>query len=894
MDRERWTHLQAIFERAADFHGDERETFLDKECAGDDELRREVENLLAADEAGHTGFGKQRQDAIDLDKHLEGSEIGAYRLIKRVGVGGMGSVFLAERSDGSFERQVALKVVKKGMDTEMVVRRFEMERQILARLDHPNVARLLDGGITDDGRPYFVMEYIDGVPLTEYCDKHRLNIHERLQLFRLVCSAVQYAHQHLIVHRDLKPSNILVTDNGEVKLLDFGIAKLLDEDESSNLTRTGVRVFTPAYAAPEQLLNEAITTETDVYALGIVLYELLSGRRPFEAWRTESELREHVLKATPLRPSTAITQAPADDKQLEQIPTVEELSKARSTPVTKLRKLLTGDLDTICLMAIRRNPEKRYSSAEQMAEDINRHLRGIPVVARADTVGYRLAKFLQRHRAGVAITAAVVIGFVAVVSFYTAQITHERDIAIDEQQKVSEIVGFVTGLFEISDPYESRGQDITARDLLDAGVLRIHDDLADRPAVQASMMRVLGEVYYSLDSLDEAEQLLSDALQRQQDLGQSNSLETATIQLHLGLINQDRGNYPVAGEFYDKALTIRRTVLGNDHEEVMEAISAQAYLDETEGEFDRAERLHIEALDMARRLFSGDDLMVAESLSSLAGIYRIKDQADKAEPLLREAIAMLDRLFDGEHPLALKIQRQLAGLLRNSSRFEEAEPMYLKIIEAQERMLGPDHHELSVTWNGYAQLLADQGKRDATIDAYQTALDIIERGHDGPHPSLGPSYNNQAYALRDAGRLDEALVYFERSLEMQDAVNLPPRHVNRTFPTTGLASVYYRQERYAEAEVLFRDMLQIRLESFGEEHRSTSEIKSDLAAVLIATARYEEAETLLLDAYQRFDEDRGVDDPRTQRAARRLAELYEALDQPDKAKPYRDIFQGEF
>jgi len=895
MDPDSWNRLQTIFERAAELPSGERDEYLAEACGGDDALRREVEALLHADEVEQTVFESSQslRDALDLDKHLEGSEIGVYRLVRRIGIGGMGSVFLAERSDGTFERRVALKVVKKGMDTESVVRRFEMERRILARLQHPNIAGLLDGGITDDGRPYFVMEYVDGVPVNEYCDARKLGIPERLALFRRVCDAVHYAHQRLIVHRDLKPSNILVTGDGEVKLLDFGIAKLLDEDLDAELTRTGVHVFTPAYAAPEQLLRETITTETDVYALGIVLYELLSGRRPFEVWRTEKEMRERVLKAAPLKPSTAITHAPVRDAQLKNVQTTEELSENRSTPVNRLRQYLRGDLDTICLTAIRSKPGERYSSVEQMAADIQRHQDGLPIEARADNAAYRFAKFVNRHRAGVSMTLAIVVAFASVVAFYTVELARERDAAIAEQRKVTEVVGFVTGLFQVSDPYESRGQDITARELLDAGLERIRADLADRPEVQATMMRVLGEVYYQLNSPDEAEALMEDALQLRLDLGEDVSEETADIQIVLGFIHQDRGDYPESRAYYEQALATRRELLGSDHTDVLEAIGAIAFLDETEGNLENAERLFREVLDGTRRLFDVDDINVAEALSDLAGLYVTMDRLDDAEPLLREAIGILDRLFDGEHQLAMKAKRQLGAVLKFKGSYDESETLLKEAIEGETRILGPDHYEVAVTWNEYSQLLSELERYDEAIDAQMKMLDIIERRFDDPHPSLAPGYHNLATLYVNEGRTDEAIDTFRRAIAAQDAVDLPPRHVNRTFPLAGLAGVYSDLERFSEAAPIYRDILEIRSEVFGADHRLTNEIKSDYGIVLLNLDRFEEAETLLLESYGHFEADWGLEDRRTQLTARRLVSLYEAIGDDDEADRFRRLVRDD-
>lgn len=890
-----WQRLQTLFAKAVALGESDREAFLQEECRGDVGLRQQVDALLHSDvaETGALSGLQELRDSMASDSSLAGGLIDTWRLVRRIGVGGMGSVFLAERADGSFEQTVALKVVKKGMDTENVIRRFQMERQILARLDHPNIARVIDGGVTADGRPYFVMEYVDGVPINEYCDRERLGVRQRLGIFRSVCQAVHYAHQSLVVHRDIKPSNVLVTADGNVKLLDFGIAKLLGDSEDQELTRTGMQLLTPTYAAPEQLLNGAITTQTDVYALGVILYELLCGRRPFEVSRTTEEYREQVLAGSPARPSTAITREPLASHDGKGYPSGAQLSESRGLRVDRLKKRLQGDLDTICLMALRRDPKSRYQSANQLADDVRSHLNGMPVVARPDSVAYRIGKFVQRHQVGVVTTCAVVIGFVALTGFYTAQLAEERDIALDEQQKTNEVVRFVTGLFEVSDPSESRGEEVSARALLDAGALRIQSELNERPGVQATLMRVLGEVYYSLGSYEQAKELIGDALVRQQEMYGDDHPEVATAKLALGLVHHYQGDRERAGLLIREARVTRETLLGYEHRDTMEAISSLAFLEETNGEYEIAEALHLETLALARHLYDGDDENIALAMTKLAGLYRIVGRHEEAEPLLRDALAMQDRIFGGEHPDSADTRRQLAGLLRDTRRFEESERLYKEVIDSRVRMLGPDHIEVAHTWNSYSQLLAAMGQLDAAVAASWKFIEIMKRVHNGPHPSFGAAYNNLAILFRDQEDLENALKYYQLSIDMQDAVGLPPRHPNRSFPASGIGEVYLLQGRMVEAEAIFRDILELRRENFPEDHRVISEVKSNLGAALSSLQQYAEAEGLLIDAYGRFLDTRGSDAPRTRKAAGRLANLFEQTGDEERAAEFRALAGAE-
>ncbi|MEM9667262.1 MAG: serine/threonine-protein kinase, partial [Bacteroidota bacterium] len=424
-DAARWQAVSRLLDAVLDLAPADRATYLDQACAHDPSLRAEIEALLHLEDddrlednaavfaapllsglAATDSLGAPRSEVDPGSAPRIVAQIGPYRLVRQLGRGGMGAVYLAERADGVFEKQVALKVIRQGLDTQDVLNRFAYERQILATLDHPHIARLYDGGLTPDGRPYFVMEYVDGLPLLTYCDQHRLRTEQRLALFRTVCRAVQYAHQNLVVHRDLKPSNILVTTDGQVKLLDFGIAKLLAEEaeEMEPLTMTGQRLMTPAYAAPEQVQGGPITTATDVYQLGVLLYELLTGQRPYEIKkRVRQEIERAVLHATPERPSTLVRKLGTDSTE-----TASTITTARATSIDGLERKLRGDLDTIVLMALKKDPGRRYASAEQLAEDLRRHGQGLPVVAHRDSAGYRVRKWVQRNRAAAAVT--VIIG----------------------------------------------------------------------------------------------------------------------------------------------------------------------------------------------------------------------------------------------------------------------------------------------------------------------------------------------------------------------------------------------------------------------------------------------------------------------------------------------------
>ncbi len=542
MTPERWQQIQTLAEAALEIDTDARSDFLDQACDGDEALRREVEALLGSLDRVESfletpalgdfarfraaaGSGEPTTVARDSEwrpaESGPGQHVGPYRILHEIGHGGMGTVYAAARDD-PFEHRVAIKLIRPGMDSGSVAQRFRSERQILANLDHPNIARLLDGGTADDGRPYFVMELIEGERIDRYCDRERLPIRRRLDIFREVCAAVDYAHRNLVVHRDIKPSNILITRRGVPKLLDFGIAKLLDDTDfpyTVEATRTGLRPMTPPYASPEQLLGQAITTASDVYSLGVLLYMLLTGRLPYAlAEPSPQEMQRALAEGQLPRPSTAVNRPEGPDEL-----SPDAVSRRRGTHPHQLRRRLAGDLDNIVLTALRREPERRYGSVALLAEDLRRHLEGLPVSARRDTFGYRAGKFLRRNKLAASIagtSAALVLGFATTMAVQARQLARQRDRAKAERDKADrerdkahrerdraeKVSTFLTDLFALADP-EAGGNTVTAREILDRGLDRIQE-LEDQPEAQVGLMSALGRIYRKLRLQEQATPLL--------------------------------------------------------------------------------------------------------------------------------------------------------------------------------------------------------------------------------------------------------------------------------------------------------------------------------------------------------------------------------------------------
>ena len=938
---ERWAQVEAILEKAINLPPGERTAFLNDACADTPTLRTEVEALLAADvqdgsfleEAAHdyrallSEFWREQTEA-----ELIGKRLGSYRIVQEIGRGGMGAVYLAERADGAFEKQVALKVVKRGMDTDVVLRRFLAERQILARLRHDNIARLLDGGVTDEGQPYFVIEHIDGVPITDYCDQHHLDVAARLRVFQQVCQAVQYAHRNLVVHRDLKPSNMLVTEAGQVKLLDFGIAKLLEQDEETTvMTHTGGLVMTPEYASPEQVRGEAITTATDVYALGVLLYELLTGRRPYQFTnRSAGEIERVICEVEPEAPSTAVTQtetiARHDGTTTEVTP--EQVSQARGADTERLRRRLRGDLDTMVLKALRKEPERRYASAEAFLEDVRRHLAGFPVSAERDTVEYRMKKFVRRHRWGVSIAAALVVlivGFAVAMALQQAQTAKQRDLAQAEASKLEEVKEFLVGLFEVSDPDNAEDRDITARELLERGVEAI-EALEEEPEVQAEMLQVLGMVYMQLGYYETAQPLMVRSLALRQELLGEEHEEVALNLAEIAWLQYKKSNYDEAERLFRQALAMQRKLLGEQHEDVANTMNGLALVLQGKGVFEEAEQLYRDALVISRNLFGETHDTVSQSLNNLAMLLMAKGDYDGAEPLYREALAMRRELLGPDHSGIAVILNNLGLLLKTRGNLDEAEPLLLEALAMRRKLLGQEHSDVAQGLINLGGVYHARGNVDEAEKAYREALEIEVRLFGETHQQVINGRYNLAVVLHDKGSYDEAessyrkvvallqqlygeehpsvafvmhalarLLYHKKAYQESESLHrktlalqrklLDANHPHIAFTLHNMGELLLDRKRPSEAALRLQEALQIRQEKYVESNKRTKTTKLFLGLSLTALGRFDEAEPLLLDSYTFFKNEH--DQEKTQKTLDGLIELYTAWGRPEQAAAYQ-------
>ena len=836
---------EALFLDALDLPPVQREAFLQQRCADDPALEAEVRSLLAAHEGADAMFNvtlaNQRSAAASAMTALP-EQVGTYKVVAELGRGGMGTVYRARHEGKDFQREVAVKVVTPGLRNEHILERFLHERKILASLNHPNIARLLDGGQTEDGRPFFVMELVEGVPITQYCDDRKLSVDERLQLFQTVCQAVHYAHQNLIVHRDLKPSNILVTEEGIVKLLDFGIAKLIEEGEDTSAphTRTGFQLMTPEYASPEQVTGDALTTSSDVYALGVLLYELLTGHRPYRLnSRVVHEIARIICDEEPERPSTAVSRVETIEGR-EETTTIspDTVSEARSTHTDKLRRRLAGDLDNIVLMAMRKEPDRRYGSAQQMAEDVRRHLSGLPVVACRDTVRYRAQKFVQRHPWGVAATVLALVllsGFSLLTWQQSLEIAQERD-------RAEEVSDFLVEVFSQSDPFttgDASAAEMTARELLDRGAARLADDLTDQPVLQARLALVMGRVYQNLGLHEENERLARESLALLR-AHEGDSADVAAALLALGIALREDSRLEEAEAVHREALALTQETFGQRSHEVARAMNLLAIVYRQQDRLDEAENHYRAALRLQRRAFGKEHLAVAQTMNNLAILLQQRDRFDEAEALKRESLAIRQALLPENDPRIAQQIHDLARTLDEKGDDAAAEQYYQQALAMQRSALGDDHKLVARTLRNYGSFLMDQGRYAEAEQNLQAALSLEVKIFGEVSRDVAKGYNNLSVLKVRQGDYRAAEELIRKALAIRTDL-YGPNHASVASAKSNLAGVLARQGLPAEAEVLYREVLALRQARYGSEHRSVAQANQFLAIVLMRQGKLAEA-----------------------------------------------------
>ncbi|MGH7626156.1 MAG: protein kinase domain-containing protein, partial [Gemmatimonadaceae bacterium] len=801
LDTERWRRVEHVLDAALSSDPENWPPLLDELCAGDADLRHEVDSLLRHAVATHAFIdsppsalaaavvAERRETEAGVE--WTGRRIGAYRIVREIGRGGMARVFLAERAAADFQQHVALKLLRPGLDADLDRHRFRVERQILASLAHPNIARLLDGGVTSDGQHYLALEHVDGQPIDVYCAAQSLGTRRTLELFRTVLDAVQYAHRNLIVHRDLKPSNILIDRDGRVKLLDFGLAKLLQPESAPDAaprTRTHQRWLTPEYAAPEQILGGSISTLTDVYQLGAVLYRLLAGMPPFSRDASFHELERAVIEREPEPPSVAV---------------------ARTSPGKQ--RLLRGDIDAVVLKALRKKPEERYATVESMGDDLRRHLAGRPVLAQRQTAGYRARRFVLRHRRETIGVAAIVLALIggAVVALSEARrATVQRDRAEAASRDAAGVTSFVLGLFEASDPGETRGDTLTAADLVERGVARA-EQMHGNPAEQASMLEVTSRLSLNLGRFAEARAGLERALALRRTAGRGDDLKVAETLTQLGYALRRLGRFADADSLTRQALMIQQRILGANDPALALTLHRLGDLAVFRGEIVQAENYHEKALALRTRTLGAEDSLTGVSHLYLGSVLERRGKSGEAERQFRDALQIFEQVHGPYHAETANAVLQLAYLIDDQpARQAEAGLLYRRGLEIRRRVYGAGHPMTAYALSDLSGFLARTGDTAAAVPMAREYLRLLEAAYGTEHPVISTALSQVAGTLALAGQVTEAESLYRKSLALEKRFHANAG--NEAGIEIDLARLLIDHRRLGEAEPLLRDAAAIR------------------------------------------------------------------------------------
>jgi non-specific serine/threonine protein kinase/serine/threonine-protein kinase len=846
---ERWRTLNTHLDEFLDLTGPERAARLALLRDGDPALAADLESLLDEHRALLQEQFLSAPAGPQIPAALAGQELGTYTLLEPLGEGGMGEVWLAAQRE-PVRREVAIKVIKRGMDTASVVARFEAERQALALMDHPAVAKVFDAGSTPQGRPYFVMEYVRGVAITEHCDRNGLRTRERLGLFRLVCDGVQHAHQKAVIHRDLKPSNVLVTlqDGKPVpKIIDFGVAKATAQrlTERTLDTGLGVLIGTPEYMSPEQagLSGQDVDTRTDVYSLGVILYELLVGVLPFDAALLRrggiDEVRRRVREEEPRKPSARLSGLAGED--------ATRIAARRGVDIAALRRQVRGDLDWIVMQALEKDPARRYGSAADLAADIGRSLDNLPVLAGPPGVGYRAGKFVRRHRVGVAFAALAavgIVGFACAMALQSQRTARERDRANREATTANRALAVLTELFEVSDPSEARGSTVTAREILDRGAAKIDSELKDEPLIQAKLLLTLGQVYQSLGLEGSARPLLEKSVTLRRRLLGENDADTLISRDALATALQDQGKLAEAEAGFRAVLAGRLQLLGADNADTLIEENNLGLLLQQEGKLEQAETYLRQALEGERRTLPPGDIEILTSLNNLGLLLQARGRPAEAEPYAREVLDKCRRTIGNDHPHTLTAINNLALILNAEGRLPEAESLWREALGTRRRVLGNDHRLTLLSVLNLGSLLREEGSI-AEAEAY------AREALDGTRRTLGPDHPRTLAALNAMANLQEAQGKL-RAAETSHRACLAARrrtlgddHDDTIDSMCGLGSVLHQEHQFIEAEALYSEAVERSGRTLGSDHPSTLVARAGLGDLLTSEGRLEEARGLL-------------------------------------------------
>ena len=851
MDGARWDRIQALFHESVDLPQAEQRAFVEAKCGDDPTLIPVVMGMIEEDARGGSlldrDVGQVAEDVLGKAAP-EFRQVGPYKILRVLGEGGMGVVYLAEREDlGNF---VAIKILRDAWLSPARRERFASERRTLAQLNHPSIARLYDADNLADGTPWFAMEYVEGVPLTEYCRACGSSIEERLRLFREVCEAVQYAHLHAVIHRDLKPSNVLVRADGAARLLDFGISKQLDRfDSGGDQTRTGLRLMTPAYAAPEQIRGGRVGIYTDVYSLGVVLYELLAGKLPFDiSSKSPGEAEKMILTQEPGKPTTV------------------------------------EDLNVLCLMAIHKDPERRYASVDALIRDIDHYLKGEPLEARRDTLRYRARKFVGRNRRAVAGAAIAVTLVVGMAAYFTIRLAIARNAALAEAARTQRIQRFMLNLFEGGDKEAGPADNLRVITLLDRGVQEARD-LNSEPAVQAELYQTLGSIYQKLGKLDQADTLLNSALERRTSLFGKDSAEVAASMVSLGLLRMEQEKLPEAEHLVRDGLEMTKRHAARNDASIAKATTALGRVLEERGQYDQAVPVLEEAVRLSS-LQSAANPELASSLNELAGVHFYAGRYPKADALFRRVLEMHRQLYGDRHPLVADDLINIGAVQQDLGYLAEAEKVDRQALEINTAYYGAEHPQLAHNLIVLGRVLQYEKRFDEAEAMLQKALPIEERAYGPVSRQVASALNELGNIAVGRGQYTEAESRFRRMVETYRAV-YNNHHYLIGIALSNLASVYVAREQYTQAEEIYKQAIRVFMDTLPPGHLNTGIAQIKLGRALVKQRRYSEAEAVITSGYAILSKQASPSMGYLQKAREDLITVYDALKQPEKAQQYR-------
>lgn len=846
--------VKSIFERALELDRISRELFFKNLTDEEKQYEEEVKSLLASYDDNSDFLeidpGRDIFSEDNIGPHpLIGKHIGSFLIEEEIGIGGMGIVFSGRRDDNEFEQKVAIKILKQGLSSEYLIKRFENERQTLANLQHPNIAKLLDGGKTNEGLPYLIMEYIDGVPITEYCESGKLSVHQKLELFISVCNAVEYAHQNLIIHRDIKPENILVNSEGRVKLLDFGVSKLLEDNsssENSGLTKTGTWHLTPEYASPEQINGENINTSSDIYSLGVLLYRIISQQNPYKIYNSSPLAISKILREGKIIKPSEVIQNTTRAAGIKN-----EFSQKEDEFHKDSYKKIKGDLDNIILKAMHKDTSQRYASVKDFAIDISKYLNGHPVSAHEDTLVYRFNKFVQRHKVGVAIFILfniVVLSGIAAIIYQGRIAAKERDKAKIENTKYEKVNDFLTSILSSVDPSEI-GRDVKVYDILEKAAENVETELKDQPEVEASIRSTLGNTYVNLGEYDKGKPFLEKSYDINKNLYGLRSKEAAESIHDLANYYDWIGDYKKADSLYGKSIEIFRSVLTEPVKIFGDALNNHAIIKMNFSENDEAEKLYLEAIEISKKVEGKKTRNLAVMMNNLAISYMDVGKLEESEKYYKESLAIILDVLGEDRPEAGSSYNNMARLYIFKNEFDSAEVYLNKSYDLKYRLKGEDHPDVGLALNNLGVLEFHRKNYEKSEKYFMDGIKQYRKTYSADHPLISTSYN-------------------------------------------WLGRIFINTKSFSKAEDYLRKSLKIKTAKMPDDNWEIWSNKGELGIALVGLNKLKEAEKLLIPSYEYYNENLPDNKRTIQDMLKAIVELYKKLDDKKNFEKFNNLLEA--